>query len=145
MECGDYSKGIARIKCTNEDCENEYFRPFSCQEFYFCPSCSQKRTLLFGEYMNNEMLLRLAHCSVTFTMPKSLRVFLKNDKNLFSDISMLIFSMIKDFYEEATGCTILTGLSLAYHSFGDFLRSNAHFHGILLQGGFDSKGNFYKK
>ena len=50
--------------------------------------------------------------------------------------------MIKDFYEEAAGCTIVTGLSLAYHSFGDFLRPNAHFHGILLQGGFDNKGKF---
>jgi hypothetical protein len=23
--CGDYSKGIARIKCTNTDCDHEYF------------------------------------------------------------------------------------------------------------------------
>lgn len=29
LECGDYSKGIARIRCTNPDCKNEYFRAFS--------------------------------------------------------------------------------------------------------------------
>ena len=28
LECGDYSKGIARIKCTNHNCDHEYFRPF---------------------------------------------------------------------------------------------------------------------
>ncbi len=28
LECGDYSKGIARIKCTNPDCNHQYFRPF---------------------------------------------------------------------------------------------------------------------
>ncbi len=28
LECGNYSKGIARIKCTNPDCDHEYFRPF---------------------------------------------------------------------------------------------------------------------
>ncbi|KKL21693.1 hypothetical protein LCGC14_2442870, partial [marine sediment metagenome] len=28
IECGDYSKGIARIKCTNHNCDHEYFRPF---------------------------------------------------------------------------------------------------------------------
>ena len=38
LDCGDYSKGIARIKCTNADCKSEYFRPFSCKVFYLCPS-----------------------------------------------------------------------------------------------------------
>jgi hypothetical protein len=28
IECGDYSKSIARIKCTNPNCGHEYFRPF---------------------------------------------------------------------------------------------------------------------
>jgi hypothetical protein len=27
--CGDYSQGVARIQCTNPDCKDEYFRPFS--------------------------------------------------------------------------------------------------------------------
>jgi hypothetical protein len=40
IRCGDYSQGIARIQCTNPDCKHEYFRPFSCKSFYFCPSCS---------------------------------------------------------------------------------------------------------
>ena len=29
LDCGDYSKGIARIKCTNPECTSEYFRAFS--------------------------------------------------------------------------------------------------------------------
>jgi hypothetical protein len=52
LGCGDYNRGIARIHCTNPDCRAEYFRPFSCSVFHLCPSCSQKRTLLLGEYMN---------------------------------------------------------------------------------------------
>jgi len=28
IKCGDHSKGIAWIKCTNTHCEREYFRPF---------------------------------------------------------------------------------------------------------------------
>ena len=52
LGCGDYRRGIARIQCTNPDCRLEYFRPFSCSVFHLCPSCSQKRTLLLGEYMN---------------------------------------------------------------------------------------------
>ena len=59
--CGDYSQGVARIQCSNPDCKFEYFRPFSCKSFYFCPSCSQKRTLLFSEYMKDRLLLALPH------------------------------------------------------------------------------------
>ena len=49
LECGDYTQALARIVCTNPDCDYEYFRPFSCKSFGFCPSCTQKRSLLFGE------------------------------------------------------------------------------------------------
>ena len=65
--CGDYSQGIARIQCTNPDCKYEYFRPFSCKGFYFCPSCSQKRTLLFSQYMKDQLLLALPHRQFVFT------------------------------------------------------------------------------
>jgi hypothetical protein len=34
LDCGDYSKGIAQIKCTNPDCKSEFFRPFSCKVFH---------------------------------------------------------------------------------------------------------------
>jgi hypothetical protein len=27
LDCGDYSKGIARIKCTNPGCRSKFFRP----------------------------------------------------------------------------------------------------------------------
>jgi len=58
LECGDYSKGIARIKCANPHCGHEYFRPFAakaeiaCKSWYLCPSCNQKRLLLFSEHLS---------------------------------------------------------------------------------------------
>ena len=79
LECGDYTKGVARIQCTNPACKEEYFRPFSCKTFYFCPSCSQKRTLLFSEYMNEQLLLRLPHRQFVWTFPKLLRPFFRHD------------------------------------------------------------------
>ncbi|WP_215904892.1 transposase zinc-binding domain-containing protein [Gracilinema caldarium] len=45
----DWSKGVARIRY--EDCGHSYFRPFSCKVFNLCPSCNQKRTLLYAEYL----------------------------------------------------------------------------------------------
>jgi hypothetical protein len=49
LACGDYRLGVARIRCTNQSCGHDCFRPFSCKGFYLCPSCSRKRILLLAE------------------------------------------------------------------------------------------------
>jgi len=50
----------------------------------------------------------------------------------------LIYTFSEDFYTEAAGKEILSGAILVYQSFGDQLRFNLHWHGIILEGGFDS-------
>jgi hypothetical protein len=45
--------------------------------------------------------------------------------------------MVSDFYREAAGKKIDTGMVIAHQTFGDMLRWNPHFHAILLEGGFD--------
>ena len=42
LGCGDYTRGLARIACTNPECTAEYFRPFSCKVFHLCPACSPR-------------------------------------------------------------------------------------------------------
>jgi hypothetical protein len=142
FKCGDYKHGMARIKCTNPDCDHEYFIPLSCKGFYFCPSCHQKRTLLFSEQVTNEVLLRLPHRQWVWTLPKCLRIFFKHDRMLFSNISRLIFDMIQSYYNEATGKQITSAALIAYESSGDFLKFHPHWHSIILEGGFDEEGNF---
>jgi hypothetical protein len=61
IACGDNRQGVARIRCSNPDCHFEYFRPFSCRGFHLFPSCSQKRALLFAEYLDEHLLLALPH------------------------------------------------------------------------------------
>ena len=72
---------------------------------------------------------------MTWTLPKALRVFLKNKKTLFAEISRMIFEMINNFYKLAAGKSITTGSVICYQSFGDLLRFNSHFHGVFLEGG----------
>jgi len=141
--CGDYLQGIARIRCTNPECGHDYFRPFSCKGFYLCPSCSQKRTLLFSEYLTQEVLLDLPHRQFVFAIPKALRLFFRHDRRLFSEVSRLIYRLIQDFYREAAGTELMTGIVIAHQTFGDMLRWNPHFHAIVLEGGFDDEGTFY--
>ena len=141
--CGDYLQGVARIRCTNPECGHDYFRPFSCKGFYLCPSCSGKRTILFAEHLTNEVLLRLPHRQFVFTMPKALRPFFRHDRRLFSEVSRLIYEILREFYHEAAGRQLLTGMVIAHQTFGDMLRWNPHFHAIVLEGGFDEGGTFF--
>ncbi len=143
LTCGDYRQGVARIRCVNPECRHEYFRPFSCKGFFLCPSCSQKRTLLFAEYLDEQLLLALPHRQFVFTLPKALRVFLRHDQRLFAKLARLIFNLITEFYRAAAGKPITTAAVIAYRPFGDSLRFNPHFHALILEGGFDSAGQFY--
>jgi hypothetical protein len=141
--CGDYLQGVARIRCTNPECGHDYFRPFSCKGFYLCPSCSRKRTILFAEHLTNEVLLRLPHRQFVFTLPKALRPFFRHDRRLFAEVSRLIYDILREFYHEAAGRPLLTGMVIAHQTFGDMLRWNPHFHAIVLEGGFDDEGTFF--
>jgi len=141
--CGDYLQGVARIRCTNPECGHDYFRPFSCKGFYLCPSCSRKRTILFAEHLTNEVLLNLPHRQFVFTMPKALRPFFRHDRRLFAEVSRLIYEILREFYHEAAGRPLLTGMVIAHQTFGDRLRFNPHFHAIVLEGGFDDEGTFF--
>jgi len=150
LACGDYRRGIARIKCRNPDCGLEYFRPFSCSVFHslvgpphrLCPSCSQKRTLLLGEYMNEQLLLRLPHRQFVFTLPGVLRVFFHHDKRLHGEISRLIYGLVSDFVTEAAGRPLGTAGILVFQSSGSFYRFHPHWHGLFLEGGFDHEDRF---
>jgi hypothetical protein len=60
-------------------------------------------------------------------MPKALRPFFRQDRRLFADVSRLIYRIIDEFYAEAAGRPLLTGMVIAHQTFGDMLRWNPHF------------------
>jgi hypothetical protein len=59
------------------------------ESFYLCP-CSQKRTLLFSEYLDQHLLLRLPHRQLVFPIPKALRIYFRHDQRLFGSVSSLL-------------------------------------------------------
>ena len=138
--CADWTKGVARIRC--EDCGHSYFRPFSCKVFHLCPSCDQKRTLLYAEYLSEDLLLNLPHRQFVFTIPKILRPYFKSDKRLFGDVSKLIFSLLSKFFSLAAGQELLGASVVSYQSFGEFVRFHPHWHVLVLEGGFTKHDRF---
>jgi len=143
LECGDYTKGVAKIVCGNSNCSHKYFLPFSCKSWYLCPSCHQKRLQLFSERMNEEVLLKLPHRQFVFTLPKMLRVFFKHNGKLFVEISKMIVSIMTDYYNSVSRKTLQSGFVVSYQTYGDMLRFNPHWHCIIMEGGLDAQGNFY--
>lgn len=141
-ECGDWNNGIARVKCTNAGCKHELFLPFSCKQWYLCPSCHQKRILLLSEHLSQEIILRLPHRQFVFTVPKLLRPYFKNDRKLFSGISKQIHKLISNYYREESEKNITTGTVISHQTYGDMLRFNPHWHCIILEGGLDENNNF---
>jgi hypothetical protein len=101
-----------------------------------------KRTLLLGEYMNEQLLLRLPHRQFVFTLPKVLRVFFRHDKRLHGDISRLIYGLVRDFTTEAAGKPTRIAAVVVFQSSGSFCRFHPHWHGLFLEGGFDHEGRF---
>ena len=115
----------------------------ACKTWYLCPSCHQKRILLFSEHMANDVLLKLPHRQYVWCIPKALRIYFRNDKSLFADISKIIFSIINEYYNEASETPLKTGAIISYQSFGDMMRPNPHFHTIILEGGIANDGRFH--
>jgi hypothetical protein len=81
----DWNQGIARTR--SSAFSSDRFRPFSCKRYLLSSSCEQKRTLLFDEYLDEQLLLALPHRQFVFTLPKALRVFLRHGQRLFADLA----------------------------------------------------------
>jgi DNA-directed RNA polymerase subunit RPC12/RpoP len=139
--CGEWSQGIARIRCPK--CGFDRFRPFSCKSYLLCPSCAQKRTLLLGEYLSEDLLLRLPHRQFVWTIPKVLRVFLRHDRGLFADIGRLLFDILSRFFSQAAGRTLRCAMVSSHQTFGEFGVWHPHWHSIVLEGGFDRHDRFF--
>jgi hypothetical protein len=56
-------------------CEKECFdaeRISFCKTRYFCPSCHQKRVLLYGEWIEENVFAAVPHRQYVFTPPRLL-------------------------------------------------------------------------
>lgn len=139
--CGDWSRGIARIHCP--ECGYDVFRPFSCKSFTLCPSCAQKRTLLLGEYLSENLLLRLPHRQFVWTLPRVLRGFLRHHRELFADLGRLLYELLSHYFSQAAGRKIRTAMVSSHQTFGEYTSWHPHWHSIVLEGGFDRQDRFF--
>jgi ribosomal protein S27E len=89
LDCGDLHCGFARVKCY--DCNHEHLLPFSCKRRHFCPTCHQKRVVVFGEALCENVLKYVPHRQWVFSIPKRLRIYFMFDRKLLSKLSQCVW------------------------------------------------------
>jgi len=139
IECGDPHHGFARIYC--DACGHDYLLAFSCKTRYFCPSCHQKRVLLFGEWVEETVLAPVPHRQYVFTLPRLVRHFFAKCREWLGELCRIAERLLSRAYAEA-----LPGgkpaLIVFVQTFGDLVNFNPHLHVLAADGAFLPNGRF---
>ena len=139
IECGDPHHGFARIYC--DGCGHNYLLAFSCKTRYFCPSCHQKRVLLYGEWVEANVLEPVPHRQYVFTLPKLLRPVFGRYRAWLGELCRIAARLLVDAYAEALP-SARPGLILFVQTFGDQANFNPHVHVLAADGAFLPDGTF---
>jgi len=142
LGCGDLKKGFARIKC--KECKHEVLLAFSCKGRYFCPSCHQKRVLMFGEWITDEILYPIPHRQYVLTLPKMLRPHFRFDRKLLGKLSRCAYDCLKEFFRKTLNQKEgIPGVVISIQTFGDLVNFHPHLHCLVTDGCFMPNGWFH--
>ncbi|MFP4053484.1 MAG: transposase zinc-binding domain-containing protein, partial [Phycisphaerae bacterium] len=141
LKCGDLQHGFARVRCP--DCRHEFFVAFSCKQRCICPSCSQKRTLLFGMHVADDVCLNVPHRQFVWTVPKRLRIFFRYHRDLLQQLPALAWQSILQTCRALLGEDAVPGGVLAIQTFGSLMHFHPHIHGLVTDGAFTPDGCFH--
>jgi hypothetical protein len=140
-DCGDLSRGFARVYC--DGCCSEYLLAFSCSRRGFCPSCAAKRGAIFGAFLQEEVLEEVGHCMWTFTIPKLLRPFFLHRRALLGPLCRAAWEAVSELIVEAAGEEVRPGMVAALHTATSNLAWSPHVHALTSRGGWDREGTWH--
>jgi len=142
LDCGDLSKGFARLHCAK--CNKDYLLAFSCKGRWFCPSCHQKKVLLFGEFIKESVAYPLPHRQYVFSLPKMLRIYFRNNRELLKELCKIanecLLEYLRQVMRQPAG---QLGMVMTIHTFGEYMGYNSHLHALVADGLFMESGMFY--
>jgi hypothetical protein len=121
-------------------CRDEYLLAFSCSRRGFCPSCAAKRGAIFGAFLLEEVLEDVSHCMWTLTIPKLLRPYFLNHRELLGPLSRAGWETVAELISEAGGRGVRLGMVATMHTATSDLLWSPHVHAIASRGGWDSDG-----
>ncbi len=95
----DPHHGFARIYC--DACEHDYLLAFSSKTRYFCPSCHQKRVLLYGEWVEENVFARVPHRQYVFTLPRLVRHIFARRRRWLGELCRIAERLLSHAYAAA--------------------------------------------
>ncbi len=85
LTCGLVEHGFARAWCGT--CRLSCWIPYSCRGRSFCPSCEKKRSILWAEWLREEVLEPVPRRHVVLTMPRLLHGIFRKRRELLLGLS----------------------------------------------------------
>ena len=80
LRCGDLHAGFTRFHCP--DCDHEFLLAFTCQQRSLCASCHQRRTLIEGAFIADEICAPVPHRHLILTVPRLIRALFLGGRSL---------------------------------------------------------------
>lgn len=109
----------------------------------FCPSCQQKRVLLFAEWLDTYILQQVSHAQYVFTIPKLLRPIFKYRPRDLGLLCKSAWQALRQMFQEvASNPCALPGVVISVQSYGDYLNLHPHIHALASRGVWSSDGSF---
>ena len=109
----------------------------------FCPSCQQKRVLLFAEWLDTHILEPVSHAQYVFTIPKLLRPIFKFHRRELGLLCKSAWQALRQMFQEVSSdSSAVPGVVLSVQSYGDRLNLHPHVHAIASRGVWSSDGAF---
>ncbi len=105
-----------------------------------CPSCGQKRALLWAERMVGEVLPVFPYRQLVFTIPRNLRRPFLFDRSLHGGFCRVAYPSTRDFLrQKAAGAfrrvdQAVPVMIASPQSFGDLIVHNPHLHAVVSLG-----------
>jgi len=125
LDCGDLTKGFARIYC--ENCKKSMLLPFSCKGRWFCPSCHEKKVLLFGESITGTIAFPVPHRQYVFSLPIMLRIYFRNNRQLLKKLCRIANECLLEFLRRSLDRPAgQLGMVMTIHTFGEYMGYNCH-------------------
>jgi len=142
QDCGDFQQGFARVRCP--ECRSELLVATSCKRRGFCASCAAKRAAIFGAFLREEVLEEVPHAMWTLTIPKILRRYFLNHRQLLGKLARASFETVQELMAEAVGAdeSFRIGMVPVIQTSGDLLEWNPHVHALASRGGWLRDGSW---
>jgi len=137
--------GFARIQCPT--CHDEHLLAFSCRTRNLCASCQAKRAVVFAERLATQIVARVAHRHVVFTIPIALRGLFERERSLLGLFARTAYETLRRVLKAAcdgkAGKDAVPGVVASIQTFGSYANFHPHLHVIVTEGLFSREGTFH--